>query len=83
MRTSVLIAIIGLVFMVIGFIISAIVNDVLLSSSLFIIGFLLNILGVLMINRDIENLIIKLEMESNKPGPEDIKRRPLRKPRRG
>jgi hypothetical protein len=36
-----------------------------------------------MINRDIENLIVKLEVESNKPSPEDIKRRPLRKPRRG
>ncbi|MDT7970297.1 MAG: hypothetical protein RQ842_06995 [Vulcanisaeta sp.] len=66
MRTSILIAIIGLVFMVIGFIVLAIIDNVLLSSSLFIIGFLLNILGILMINRDIENLIIKLEMESNK-----------------
>lgn len=83
MRTSILIAIIGLVFMVIGFIVLTIIDNVLLSSSLFIIGFLLNILGILMINRDIENLIIKLEMESNKPGPEDIKKRPLRKPRRG
>ncbi|ADN51004.1 hypothetical protein [Vulcanisaeta distributa] len=82
MRTSLMVAIIGLVFMIIGFALSAILSNILLSSSLFIIGFLLNILGILMINRDIENLLVKLEMESNKPSPDDIKRRPLRKPKR-
>ncbi len=78
-----MIAIIGLTFMIIGFIISSLANNVLLSSSIFIIGFLLNILGILMINRDIENLLVQLEMQSNRPSPEDIKRRPLRRPKRG
>ncbi|GAB6944442.1 hypothetical protein [Vulcanisaeta sp. JCM 14467] len=82
MRTSLMVAIIGLVFMVIGFVLSAMVNNVLLPSSLFIIGFLLNILGILMINRDIENLLVRIKMESNKPSPDDIKKRPLKKPRR-
>ncbi len=77
-----MVAIIGLVFMVIGFVLSAMVNNVLLPSSLFIIGFLLNILGILMINRDIENLLVRIKMESNKPSPDDIKKRPLKKPRR-
>ncbi len=77
-----MVAIIGLVFMIIGFALFAILSNILLSSSLFIIGFLLNILGILMINRDIENLLVKLEMESNRPSPDDIKRRPLRKPKR-
>jgi hypothetical protein len=83
MRTGVLVAVVGLVFMVVGFAVLGMAGDVLFSSSIFIIGFLLDILGILMINRDIENLIVKLEVESNKPSPEDIKRRPLRKPRRG
>ncbi|GAB6946784.1 hypothetical protein JCM16161A_09140 [Vulcanisaeta sp. JCM 16161] len=82
MRTSLMVALIGLVFMVIGFVLSSIAGNVLTSSSFFVIGFLLNILGILMINRDIENLLVKLEMESNKPSPDDIKRRPLRKPKR-
>ncbi len=77
-----MVALIGLVFMVIGFVLSSIAGNVLTSSSFFVIGFLLNILGILMINRDIENLLVKLEMESNKPSPDDIKRRPLRKPKR-
>jgi hypothetical protein len=77
-----MITIIGLVFMVIGFVLLSIINNVLLSSSFFIIGFLLNVLGILMINRDIENLLVRLEMESNKPSPDDIKRRPLKKPKR-
>ncbi|ADY02527.1 MAG: CDP-alcohol phosphatidyltransferase family protein [Vulcanisaeta sp.] len=82
MRISLMITIIGLVFMVIGFVLLSIINNVLLSSSFFIIGFLLNVLGILMINRDIENLLVRLEMESNKPSPDDIKRRPLKKPKR-
>ncbi|MCG2869895.1 MAG: hypothetical protein L7H10_03980 [Vulcanisaeta sp.] len=83
MRTGVLVAVVGLVFMVVGFAVLGMTGDALFSASIFIIGFLLDILGILMINRDIENLIVKLEVESNKPSPEDIKRRPLRKPRRG
>jgi hypothetical protein len=83
MRTGVLVAVVGLVFMVVGFAVLGMAGNVLFSASIFIIGFLLDILGILMINRDIENLIVKLEVESNKPSPEDIKRRPLRKPRRG
>ncbi len=77
-----IIAIIGLVLMVIAFTVLSILNNILLPSSLFIIGFLLNILGILMINRDIENLILKLEVQSSKPSPEDIRNRPLRKPKK-
>ena len=77
-----MVAIIGLAFMVAGFALSSTLNNVLLSSSLFVIGFLLNVLGILMINRDFENLLVKIEMESNKPSPDDIRRRPLRKPKR-
>ena len=83
MRTSVLVAVAGLALMVVGFTILVMADNVLLSASIFIIGLLLDVLGILMTNRDIENLIIKLEVESNKPSPEDIKKRPLKKPRRG
>ncbi|WP_054853668.1 hypothetical protein [Vulcanisaeta distributa] len=82
MRTSLMVAIIGLTFMIIGFILSSIASNILLSSSFFIIGFLLDILGILMINRDIESLLVRLEMEHNKPSPDDIKRRPFRRPKR-
>ncbi len=77
-----MVAIIGLVFMVIGYTLSSIGGEALLSPSLFVIGFLLNVLGILMINRDFENLLVRIEVESNKPSPDDIRKRPLRKPRR-
>ncbi|MFB6470236.1 MAG: hypothetical protein TU36_003235 [Vulcanisaeta sp. AZ3] len=83
MRMSIIIALVGLVFMIVGFAISLIMNySLLLTTSLFIIGFLLNILGILMISRDYENLLIEIEVENNKPSPEDIRKRPLRKPKK-
>ncbi len=77
-----IIALTGLVLMVIAFVILSIFSSMLLPSSIFIIGFLLNILGILMINRDIENLLLKLEVQGSRPSPEDIRNRPLRKPKK-
>jgi len=83
MRMSIIMALVGLAFMIVGFVISLIMNySLLLTTSLFIIGFLLNILGILMISRDYENLLIEIEIESNKPSPEDLRKRPLRKPKK-
>jgi sulfite exporter TauE/SafE len=82
MRLSVATSIVGLALAVVGFAASWAMRGPLLGVSVFSIGILLNILGLIMMRRDMEAIMLRYELEGKKPSPEDIKKRPLRRPRK-
>ncbi|WP_069808350.1 hypothetical protein [Vulcanisaeta thermophila] len=83
MRTGVFVVIASLVLMTVGFALAITPNSLIAGAVAFIIGLLLGVLGIVMINRDIETLLLRIEINESKPSPEDIKKRPIRRPRKG
>ena len=82
MRLSVAVLLGGILMMAAGYFTQILsLTSVLFGTLIFSLGLIVSALGIALANRDIESALLRLELESRRPSPEDIRRRPLRRPR--
>ncbi len=68
--------------MVASFTLALIMPGSLITAIPFAFGLLLTVIGILSFKGEVESTIMRLQLEREIPTPEDIKKRPFRRPRR-